>query len=273
MNPIDMKYRATLAVLSATCILCTAAIAQTPPAKTVVSEPTGVVQAAPNNSGNVFFVFGQWMDSLSAPPVPVQLAEPIAPINLTVAGNTPAASFEPAPLILGQPDLPLVGLAASQAARQWNMGLNYQGIRMSYLVVDAAGKRIEARPVSRGLAAGEYFKIRYTSSFAAVTSIDLVAGEVWRGQRLGQAWPQTGMSVQSAAGEVVELPLGGGYFVMSSKPGERYVLSVRHPDAKGPSRSDQPVYRQDGERSSNYLQLLPAGKLPAIEQVLSARSK
>ena len=73
-------------------------------------------------------------------------------------------------------------------------------------------------------------------------------------------------------GETVDLPVGGGYFVMGNNPNERYVLSVRHPDAKGPARSGQPVYRQDGARSSNYLQLLPSGKLPAVEQVLSART-
>lgn len=262
-----------LGALAAACALSAAAFAQTPPAKTVVPEPTGVAQPAAAATGsNVFVIFGQWLDSLAAPAVVTQVTEPITPISFTVVGNAPAASFEPAPLILGQPDLPLVGQAAAQAAQQWNTGLNYQGLRMSYLVVDAAGKRLETRPISRGVAAGERFKIRYTTSFASVASIDLVTGDVWRGQRMGQAWPQAGMSVQSAAGETVDLPVGGGYFVMGNNPNERYVLSVRHPDAKGPARSGQPVYRQDGARSSNYLQLLPSGKLPAVEQVLAART-
>lgn len=265
---------ATLSAVAAACALSAAAFAQTPPVKTVVPESTGMTQAAAaaGSSGNVFMIFGQWLDSLATPAVVTQITEPIAPVTFTVVGNAPAASFEPAPLILGQPDLPLVGQAAAQAAQQWNTGLNYQGLRMSYLVVDAAGKRLETRPIARGVAAGERFKIRYTTSFAAVASIDLVTGDVWRGQRMGQAWPQAGMSVQSAAGETVDLPVGGGYFVMGNNPNERYVLSVRHPDAKGPARSGQPVYRQDGARSSNYLQLLPSGKLPAVEQVLSART-
>lgn len=263
-----------LAALALACALCTNAVAQTQRPKTVVPEPTGVVQSgAAASGGNVFIVFGQWLDSLSAPTFATQVTEPIAPVSFAVVGNAPATSFEPAPLILGQPDLPLVGQAAAQAATQWNTGLNYQGLRMSYVVVDSTGKRLETRPVARGVGAGERFKIRYTTSFPSVASIDLVTGEVWRGQRIGQAWPQAGMSVQSSAGETVELPVGGGYFVMGNNPNERYVLTVRHPDAKGPARSEQPVYRQDGARSSSYLQLLPSGKLPAVEQVLSARSK
>ncbi len=255
-------------------LACAGASAQNSPAKTLAVEATGipVAAAASAPTRNVFIVFGSWLESLGRPAVASALSQPAAPVVFEFLAGQAASIFETVPVILGQPELPLLGQAAADAANLWSSGFNYQGMQMTYLVVDASGTRQELRPVSKGLAAGEHYKIRYTASFDAVATIDRVVGDVWSSQRVGQAWPQAGMSVASQSGETVELPLGGGYFVMGASATERYVLTVRHPQAKGQARSDQPIYRQDGVRGSNYVQLVPGGKQPALEQLIAART-
>jgi hypothetical protein len=275
-----MKLSSPLKLMAVACLaaVAVATFAQTKPTKTVAVEPTGIPVAAgaqganANASGsNVFIVFGQWVDGLSVPALTVVQSEPVVPVAFGSFANAAAEPFQAAPVILGQPEIPLLGQAAADAGHVWNTGFNYQGLQLSYLVLNANGTRHEVRQVGKGLAAGERFKIRYTASFDAVAVIDKVVGDVWNSQRVGQAWPQAGMSAASQAGETVELPIGGGYFVMSGSSTERYVLSVRHPNAKGTERSDQPIYRQDGARGSSYVQLVPGGKWPNVEQVISAR--
>ncbi|QIL73089.1 hypothetical protein G7048_23680 [Diaphorobacter sp. HDW4B] len=260
-------------------LLTQAAHAQATGGKTVIVEPTSApvaATAATTVIASPFVSFGQWIEQVVTPVVltvsaPVTLQEFIPP----VATPAPAPSFEAAPVILGQPELPLLGQAAAQAAQQWNTGLNYQGLTVSYVVLDAAGQRREVRPVSKGIARGERFKVRYATSFESVAAIDQVVGDSpWRGQRTGQVWPRPGTSVQSNPGEVVELPLEpNAYFKFGGAPNERYVLTIRHPRANAEARSSQPVYRQDGARGSQYLQLVPEGSYPAIEQVVTPLSQ
>ena len=70
--------------------------------------------------------------------------------------------------------------------------------------------------------------------------------------------------------ETVDLPLEPNqYFVMGREANERFVVSVRHPRAVDAARSAQPAYRQDVAGGSSYLQLVPRGTFPAIEQVVS----
>lgn len=243
--------------------------------KTIVPEPTGLPAASTAAAPlPAFTLFTQWIDRVMSTQDLGVTSEPVSLQEFTVVPGSATGSFEPAPVILGQPDFPLLGQAAAQASQQWNAGLNYQGVSISYIVLDASGRKHEIRPVSKGLAAGERFRIRYTTSFDAVTSMDSITGEdPWYGQRAGQVWPKAGMSVQSAAGQTIDLPLGARhYFVMRGTPSERYVLTIRHPKAKDQLRSNQPAYRQDGTQASQYLQLIPAGSHPAIEQLLMVRS-
>ena len=138
------------------------------------------------------------------------------------------------------------------------------------MVLDASGRRLESRPMGKPLRPGERFKLRITPSFDAVADVDQVRGDVWYGQRTGQVYPQQGMSVELRAGQTVDLPLDPNeYFVMDRWDAtERLVLSVRHARALGDARSAQPAYRQDTARSSSYLQLVPAGQYPVIEQLI-----
>ena len=284
-RPLFSHHMAAVAAVAAVCAtllgtgFVASAHAQSAAGKTVVVEPTHQPPAIPTavaqpeaNASAPFVVFTQWVQH-TVTQAPTVWAAPAAvqPFQPTVAGF--AAPFEAAPVILGQPDLPLLGQAAARAAQQWNSGLNYQGANISYVVLSANGRSLDVRPISKGLVAGERFKIRYTTTFDAVASLDRVVGDSpWTGSRVGQAWPQAGMAIQSAPGETVELPLeAGSFFSFDGNPNERLVLSLRHPNAKGAARSNQPAYRQDGARGSQYLQLVPANTFPALEQVIAPR--
>jgi hypothetical protein len=235
--------------------------AQPAPQKTAYAEP---VLAVPS--------FNQWVNTyvVTAPEPAIDRAT-VQTIPWLGTTGAPTAAYQPKPVILGQPDLPLVGEAAAQAAQRWSAGLNYQGLHVKYLVLDARGVVRQVRSLGTPLRPGERFKIRLTATYSAVASIDLVVGDAWSAQRAGQIYPEPGVSVQMNAGETADLPLNPSqYFVASANPSERIVLSVRHPQATGELATNQPAYRQDGVLGSNYLQLVPHGKLPAIEQVIAS---
>jgi hypothetical protein len=233
-----------------------------PVAKTLVVEPA-----------QVFPSFERWVTAVSVaaqetPPAQLRVFT-IQIQELSAAAPQPASNFQPAPVILGVPDLPLLGEAGSQVSR-WSSTFNYQGVSLRQVVLDASGRRLESRPMGKPLRPGERFKLRITPSFDSVADVDQVRGDVWFGQRVGQVYPQTGMSVELRAGQTVDLPLDPNeYFVMDRwNPTERLVLSVRHARALDAARSTQPAYRQDTARSSSYLQLVPSGQYPAIEQLI-----
>lgn len=191
-------------------------------------------------------------------------------VPLALAGAPGADNFKPQPVILGLPDLPLVGPGAAAAARNWSQLFNYQGLILRQVVLDAAGRKRELRGMGAPLQPGERFKVRITATYDAVAAVDQVLGDAWYGRRTGQVYPQPGMSVQIKAGETVDLPLGPNeYFLMNRPANERLVVSVRHAKASPEARSDQPAYRQDGNIGSLYLQLVPRGRFPAIEQVIA----
>lgn len=274
---VHTQRAALLSALATAALLPLGTAAQTqkaPDNKSIVVEATATPVSAGTTTATTspFVVFGQWLQHI-APPAPApQPSEPVL-VQAFVANPAPSGNFEAPAVILGQPELPLLGQAAAQAAQQWNTGLNYQGLTLSYVVLDATGRKRETRSMSQGLLPGERFKLRYTTSFDAVASIEQVVGEPWAAQSFGQVWPQPGRSVASRAGETVELPLEpAAYFQFDGHPNLRYVLNVRHPKAKDSARSNQPAYRQDGARASQYLQLVPANSYPAIGQVIAARA-
>jgi len=258
--------------------------AQTPARKDIAVEATGngvslvqplwsASQPTDGASSSAFVVFGRWVEQVQpAPPTPVWQAGASNYNAVQMPAPMGGQRYEPAPVILGQPDLPLLGHAGSS---NWGADLNYQGVSLSLLVLDPRQGRYELRSMSQGVAVGELFKIRYTASFESVAVLDRIAihpEDAWISFRNGQAWPASGQSVHANAGETVELPLGEGqYFAMQPGLLDGMALSIRHPQAKGERGSDQPSYRQDGPRSSQYLQLVPAGQLPAIEQLIAPR--
>ena len=251
-----------LAVLSAAALFAVSVSAQVAE-KSVVPEAVAVVPA-----------FSQWVNSVVTLPTPVPVADiTTVPFN---AAPAPAgqAGFEPWPVVVGVPDLPLIGAGAAQGARQWGAAFNYQGMHVTLLVLDAAGRRIETRPVSAKPRPGERFKFRITPTFNALSRVGLVVGGDWTSRRAGQMYPEPGMSVEMNAGVTVDLPLEPNrYFVMGSTGGERLVLTVRHKEDLSDARNQQPAYRMDGRNGSSFLQLVPRGSYPAMEQLVSAKAR
>ncbi|MES3022155.1 MAG: hypothetical protein V4857_11310 [Pseudomonadota bacterium] len=223
--------------------------------KTIVAEPVPAFPA-----------FNQWVTAYVLTPV----AAPVARIE-TVRFAPPVQTeetYQPLPVIAGLPELPLAGAALD--GRAWAPEFNYQGLHMTLMVLGGQGRRPTYRSMDKGVRPGEHFKIRVTATYAAVAGIDQVLGDVWYGKRSGQVYPAPGMSVQMKAGESVYLPLGAQeYFVMNRPQEQRLVVTVRHAKAVGAARSTQPAYRQDGGNGSQYLQLVPEGSFPAIEQLIA----
>lgn len=204
-------------------------------------------------------------------PAPSRYSAPASIQTIALGSNTQpdTTPFEPAPVILGQPDVPLLGADAAQARSGWGEQLNYQGMQASLVVLDAHGQA-QVRPLSDTLMPGERFKIRITPTFSALASIERVVGDPWYGRRAGQLYPGEGMSVQMHAGETVLIPLEPEqFFVFDQWRNERLLLQVRHARAQGEARSTQPTYRQDNPGGSSYLQLIPEGSFAAIEQLIA----
>lgn len=252
-------------VLQATAVLlcCASVLAQPVDAtKTVVVEPL----AAP-------IAFQQWLTrTVVAVPDGAVDAASIQTVSLNPPTAAPPAAFQVRPVIVGEPTLPLLRSASAPQAHLWSPDLSYQGIHVRLVALDPVTGRTQQRPMNAPPRPGERFKLRIAATFDAVAALDLVVGEPWSGQRIGQVYPAPGLSVHMYAGETVELPMGASdYFSMADFSGSRMVLSVRHARAVGASASDQPAYRSDQATGSSYLQLVPAGMFPVIEQLVTAR--
>ena len=211
--------------------------------------------------------FNQWVDNVAVVAVP----QPPATGITTVVPLAPAAAageYEPWPVILGTPDLPLLG---RRAGNVWGESFNYQGMHVRLLVLDATGRSLQVRGLNQLPRPGERFRIRVTPSFSAVAEVDLVNGGDWQAKRAGQVYPKPGMSVQMNPGETVDLPLEPTQFFVMGGQTDKLVLGVRHTRATDQARTDQPAYRQDVRSGSSFLQLVRPGRYPAFEQLIAAR--
>lgn len=256
---LSIRGAAAMLLATAGCLAATA------PARAQAENKTVAVEAVP-----VVPAFTQWVNTVVVAPEPAPMAT-VTVLPWAVPAATAPVPYEPWPVILGAPELPLLGQGTAQAGRAWGAGFNYQGVNVRLLVLDASGRQVAVRALSAPPRAGDRFKIRVTTTFEAVSEVGLVLGEAFKSQRSGQLYPAAGQSVHMHAGETVDLPLDPGqFFVMGSNANERLLLTVRHPRAQNANRSQQPAYRIDAGNGSNYLQLVPHGSLAAIEQVVSA---
>lgn len=226
--------------------------------KTVVAEPIAVLPS-----------FSQWAASVALPLVETFSVD-INTLRLLQPGAASASAngtvFHPRPVIRGQPELPLLADApVGPGGSIWGPTFNYQGMHMKVVVLDGRGVRV-AQPLSTPLLPGQRFKLRVTPTFESVASLERLVGSTWSLQRAGQLYPAQGMSVHMRAGETVDLPMEANEYFVMNNPSDRMVLSVRHPQARGDAASDQPAYREDDVRGTNYLQLVPQDRYPAIEQ-------
>jgi len=230
-----------------------------------------LAQAPAPESAPAFSTFNQWVETniVTVPlpaPASVDVQRPAA------KGGAAAVRFEPLPVIVGVPELPLLGAGARAAARSWDGGLNYQGVHARFLLINDKTKAVTSVPLSTRLAPGQRFKIRLAATFDGVASLDQILGSAFDAQRSGQVYPGAGLSVEFKADKSVDLPIGENqFFVLDGRPrNERLVLSVRHAKAAGDAKTSQPAYRQESKQGSSYLQLTPRGSYPNIEQVLTS---
>lgn len=226
-------------------------------------------QAAVVESANAFGAFDQWVGAtiVTAPSSAPGKVEALRPAD---KGGATAARFEPLPVILGFPDMPLLGSGARQAVSTWGEALNYHGIHARFLLIDGKTQKVLSAPLSTRVKPGQRFKLRITATFNGVAALDQVLGAGWNAERTGQVYPAAGLSVELKAGQAVDLPIGEAqYFMLDGRRSdERLLLSVRHAKAVGEGRSNQPAYRKDNAQGSSFLQLTPKGMFPIIEQVL-----
>lgn len=213
--------------------------------------------------------FSRWVESVVAPAMPDVPATGITAVSTSRAPavGAVATAYQPWPVILGVPEIPLVGASSNG---NWSEGYNYQGMHVRLLVLDRDGRTLRPRSLSTPPAPGERFRIRVTPTFAAVAEVGLVSGPTWSASRAGQLYPQAGMSVAIEAGQTADLPLEVGHFFVMGEDANRLLLSVRHPGATEAARSPQPAYRYDATLGSSFLQLVPQGRQPAFEQLVSA---
>lgn len=256
MNPIPRLSLRRAAAAALLALVAGSGLAQQDKAVAIESVPA-------------FPAFSQWVGSYVVV-VPEAAVASVRPVRVAPWEAAPAGShYEPWPVILGEPEIPLLGAGARRAAQAWGAGFNYQGVHMRQVVLNARGTQRELRSMAVKPRAGERFKVRVTATFDAVADVDLVGGKAWALRRIGQFYPAQGQSVEIKAGQSVDLPLGENeYFVMDRPADEQLVVSVRHARALGTARSSQPAYREDGRNGSHYLQLAPAGSYPAIEQLI-----
>jgi hypothetical protein len=209
-----------------------------------------------------------WLQGLTQP-APAPLPAHIQPLPLAAAPPaSQAANFEPLPVILGEPYVALAGGAPGTGAAGWGAALNYQGMQVSLMVADKAGKKWQSRSLASGVKVGERFKLLVTPSFDAQVQLEQILGAGWVTQRGPQVFPASG-AVSLPAGQSAWLPPGDQMFSVTASPNPRFVLTVRHAKATMDNRSSQPAYRRDAASASHYVQMVPAGSWPWLEQVVS----
>lgn len=165
------------------------------PGKTIVAE-----------SVQPFSAFAQWVSTVVTARPEVNLSR-VESLPLALTGAATTTPYQPLPVILGLPEFPLLGNGAAQVSHNWSTALNYQGIYMQQVVLNATGTNRDLRSMATPLHFGERFKIRVTSTFDAVAEVDQILGDAWYGKRTGQIYPQVGLSVQLKAGETVDIPI------------------------------------------------------------------
>lgn len=181
----------------------------------------------------------------------------------------PDIFFQPAPVILGVPEYPVKEKADDKISSNYL----HQAMIVKLVVLDKNASVPTIRNLSYPLKSTEKFKIRLTSMFNAWVTIDQViptSNSVWYLKKMGQVYPAVGSAVLLKAGEVIDLPTAAGdYFQMEPEIQEKILLNVRHEQSKKNSVNNQPIYRRDFVDLSAYVQLVPPGKFPIFEQIIS----
>ncbi len=181
----------------------------------------------------------------------------------------PDTFFHPAPVILGIPEYPVKEKADDKISPHYL----HQAIIVKLVVLDKNASVPTIQNLSYPLKPTEKFKIRLTSMFNAWVTLDQIIptpNSAWYLKKIGQVYPAVGSAVLLKEGQVIDLPTtAGDYFQMEPEMKEKILLNVRHEQSKKNSVNNQPIYRRDFVDLSAYVQLVPPGKFPIFEQLIS----
>lgn len=262
-------------------------------------DPSGLA-AAPGTTGpgaGIFQAIETWASRRIGGAAPSAAAPAALPVSLSLPPAVPAPaqplpwtqspSYSPAPLILGQPDVPFSAQQGSiDPSRAWDGRLNYQGVTVSAVMLNNQNLATDTRSLAAAFRVGERFKLRIVSTSDAIISLDglrappgmSATNGVLTGQPalIGQVYPpQPEQVVHAKAGEVVHIPLGANaYFTVDDRPGvELLSLHLRHPQAKNNAINRQPIYRQDAQGMTTYVQLVQPGAHLALSQLIPLQQR
>jgi hypothetical protein len=180
-----------------------------------------------------------------------------------------ATFFQPAAVILGVPEYPVKEKVDDKISSNYL----HQAMIVKLVVLDKNANVPTIQNLSYPLKPTQKFKIRLTSMFNAWVTLDQVMptpNGVWYLKKIGQVYPAVGSAVLLKEGHVIDLPTAAGdYFQMEPDIKEKILLNVRHEQSKKNSVNHQPIYRRDFVDLSAYVQLVPPGKFPIFEQLIS----
>ena len=175
-----------------------------------------------------------------------------APAALTSAGA------QAAPIVVGNPDKPLVADGKKE---------NFQGVHMALMMAEDGGKSFAFRPVNQGFRTGERFKMRVLSTFGGELTIDNINP---RGEKKQIYPPRPDQVVTLVPGAETLLPLDANqFFEFAGATGrEQLVINVADARAVGAAASRNKIFRQDTKFGSNFLQEATGHAYPSITQAV-----
>ena len=166
------------------------------------------------------------------------------------------AGAEAAPIVVGDPDKPLVADGKKE---------NYQGVHVALMVAEDGGRSFSFRPVNQGFRTDERFKLRVLSTFGGELTIENINP---RGERK-QVFPSRSDQVVTLLPATETLiPMDPAQFFEFTGATGREQLVVNLVDARavGPAASRNKIFRQDTKYGSNFLQEVADGSYPSIQQ-------
>jgi hypothetical protein len=142
----------------------------------------------------------------------------------------------------------------------------YQGVFVSFVMLDAQGNAIEVRKISDSFKSGEKFKLRLISTFNAIVNVDSLEAN----KQFQRIYPEDEkMSVFVKAGQEVFLPLGSDEFEFDQTTGmENLVLTARDPRITDESQLPGKINRRETKDGSFYVLDLAQQQLPSLTQII-----
>ncbi len=219
-------------------------------------------------SNYVFQVFTDWLTARLTAGLDSAADAAIAHLTrdsgakISSRGATPvlavAGAAQPAPIVVGNPDKPLVADGKKE---------NYQGVHVALMMSEDGGRRFAFRPVNEGFRTGERFKLRVVSTFGGELSIENINP---RGERRQVFPPRADQVVALLPATETLIPMDPNqFFEFTGSTGrEQLVINVADPRAVGAAASRSKIFRQDTKFGSNFLQEATGGTYPSIQQAV-----